>query len=61
MKVKKSEWREPFIIFHVFMAVSAQAVYMCCGDVKNIVIKVAMNLHYSFVIIKCKRYCKIKA
>ena len=28
---------------------------------QNIVIDVIMNLHYSFVIIKCKSYCKTKA
>jgi len=27
---------------------------------KNIVIEVIMNLHYIFVIIKCKSYCKTK-
>ena len=29
-------------------------------DVKNIFTEVIMNLHYIFVIIKCKSYCKIK-
>ena len=29
-------------------------------DVKNIVIEVIINLHYSFVIIECKSYCKTK-
>jgi len=28
---------------------------------QNIVIDVIMDLHYSFVIIKCKNYCKTKA
>ena len=27
----------------------------------NIVVDVIMNLHYSFVIIKCNSYCKTKA
>jgi len=30
-------------------------------DIKNIIINIIMNLHSTFVTIKCKSFCKIKA